>query len=86
MKKYLLSILCTLFLLSGCDYLNMVPEKDIETIESVFEQRTKAENWWIGIYADLTSLLQGSNKNIAFSGSDEYTPSNVLYTSINVLP
>ena len=86
MKKYLLSILCTLFLLSGCDYLNMVPEKDIETIESIFEQRTKVENWWIGIYADLTSLLQGSDRNLAFSGSDEYTPSNVLYTKINVLP
>ena len=30
MKKYLVSILCGLFLLPGCDYLNMVPEKDIE--------------------------------------------------------
>ena len=43
MKKYLISILCGLFLLPGCDYLNMVPEKDIETIESIFEQRTKVE-------------------------------------------
>ena len=43
MKKYLLSILCGLFLLPGCNYLDMVPEKDIETIESVFEQRTKVE-------------------------------------------
>ena len=69
MKKYLISILCSLFLLPGCDYLNMVPEKDIETIESVFEQRTKVEGWWIGVYADLISLLQSSDKNLAFSAS-----------------
>ena len=86
MKKYLISILCGLFLLPGCDYLNMVPEKDIETIESIFEQRTKVEGWWIGVYADLISLLQNSDKNLAFSASDEYTPSPVLYTSINLLP
>ena len=86
MKKYLISILCGLFLLPGCDYLNMVPEKDIETIESIFEQRTKVEGWWIGVYADLISLLQSSDKNLAFSASDEYTPSPVLYTSINLLP
>ncbi len=84
MKKYLISILCGLFLLPGCDYLNMVPEKDIETIESIFEQRTKVEGWWIGVYADLISLLQNSDKNLAFSASDEYTPSPVLYTSITI--
>lgn len=43
MKKYLLSILCGILLLPGCNYLDMVPEKDIETIESIFEQRTKVE-------------------------------------------
>ena len=43
MKKYLLSILCGILLLPGCNYLDMVPEKDIETVESLFEQRTKVE-------------------------------------------
>lgn len=41
MKKYLISILCGLFLLPGCDYLNMVPEKDIETIESILSNGQK---------------------------------------------
>lgn len=86
MKKYLLSILCGLFLLSGCDYLDMVPEKDIETIESIFEQRTKVEGWWLGLYSDLTTVLLNSNKNLALSGSDEFTPSPVLYTTTHVLP
>ena len=67
MKKYLVSILCGLFLLPGCDYLNMVPEKDIETIESVFEQRTKVEGWWIGVYADLISLLQSPSIKVLFN-------------------
>ena len=51
MKKYLLSILCGILLLPGCNYLDMVPEKDIETVESLFEQRTKVELWWKGLYA-----------------------------------
>ena len=50
MRKHLLYILCGMLLLTGCDYLNRVPEKDIETVESLFEQRTKAESWWKGLY------------------------------------
>ena len=46
MKKYLLSFFAGLLLFGGCNYLDRVPEKDIETIESVFEQRTKVELWW----------------------------------------
>ena len=57
MKKYLLSIFCAVLLLPGCDYLDMVPEKDIETVESIFEQRTKAEAWWKGIYSDLLGFI-----------------------------
>lgn len=76
MKKYLLSILCGLFLLPGCNYLDMVPEKDIETIESVFEQRTKVEKWWLGLYSDLMTVVTSAN-NLAFMGADEFTPSPV---------
>ena len=86
MKKYLLSILCGLFLIPGCNYLDMVPEKDIETIESVFEQRTKVEKWWTGLYSDLTTLIESSSKNLAFTGSDEFTPSAVLYNTTHLIP
>ena len=57
MKKYLLSILCGILLLPGCNYLDMVPEKDIETVESLFEQRTKVELWWKGLYAELNNIF-----------------------------
>ena len=85
MKKYLLSILCGLFLLPGCNYLDMVPEKDIETIESVFEQRTKVEKWWLGLYSDLMTVVTSAN-NLAFMGADEFTPSPVLYTANYAMP
>ncbi len=86
MKKYLLSILCGLFLLSGCNYLDMVPEKDIETIESLFEQRSKVENWWVSLYSDLITQLLDLKTNLAYTASDEYTPSLLLYTNQYVLP
>lgn len=41
MKKYLLSILCGILLLPGCNYLDMVPEKDIETIEHFLSSARK---------------------------------------------
>ena len=70
MKKYLLSILCGILLLPGCNYLDMVPEKDIETIESIFEQRTKVESWWKGLYGGLNLLFSGFEDNIAYLGAD----------------
>ncbi len=33
-------------LFDGCDYLDMVPENDIETIETIFEKREQAEEWF----------------------------------------
>ena len=35
-------MLCVFFLFTGCNYLDMVPEKDIETIESLFEHVQKS--------------------------------------------
>ena len=78
MKKYLLSIFCALSLLSGCNYLDMVPEKDIETIESVFEQRTKVENWWLGLHGDVQQLLQNVRFNLAFAGGGEVVGSPIM--------
>ncbi|MCR9011119.1 RagB/SusD family nutrient uptake outer membrane protein [Gabonibacter chumensis] len=81
MKKYLLSILCSVFLFTGCNYLDMVPEKDIETIESIFEQKTKAETWWKGLYSDLNTAFADIRSNISYMGADEFVTCLALYNS-----
>lgn len=78
MRKYLLSILCALFLLSGCNYLDMVPEKDIETIETIFEQRTKVEAWWLGLHGDVHKWLQTMRNNLSYTGAGEVVGSPLL--------
>lgn len=81
MKKYLLSILCGILLLPGCNYLDMVPEKDIETVESLFEQRTKVELWWKGLYAELNNIFADFGVNTAYLGADEFVTCQALHSS-----
>ena len=81
MKKYLLSILCGILLLPGCNYLDMVPEKDIETVESLFEQRTKVELWWKGLYAELNNIFADFRVNTAYLGADEFVTCQALHSS-----
>ena len=81
MKKYLLSILCGILLLPGCNYLDMVPEKDIETVESLFEQRTKVELWWKGLYAELNNIVADFRVNTAYLGADEFVTCQALHSS-----
>lgn len=81
MKKYLLSILCGILLLPGCNYLDMVPEKDIETIESLFEQRTKVEQWWKGLYSELNRIFADFEVNVAYTGADEFVTCQALHNS-----
>ena len=81
MRKHLLYILCGMLLLTGCDYLNRVPEKDIETVESLFEQRTKAESWWKGLYGEINTVLTSLTNNTSFLGADEFVTCQALYNS-----
>ena len=81
MKKYLLSILCVILLLPRCNYLDMVPEKDIETVESLFEQRTKVELWWKGLYAELNNIFADFRVNTAYLGADEFVTCQALHSS-----
>lgn len=37
MKRIYLFFLSVSFLITGCDYLDMVPEDDIKTVETVFD-------------------------------------------------
>lgn len=46
MKHVYILIITLISLFSGCDYLDVVPDNDIETIETIFEKRDQAENWF----------------------------------------
>ncbi|MDE7074214.1 MAG: RagB/SusD family nutrient uptake outer membrane protein, partial [Odoribacter sp.] len=72
MKYVLYLILPCLFFLGGCNnYLDLVPEKDIETIETVFEKRENADEWLKGCYSFLAQELASCSGNPAMFGSDE---------------
>ena len=44
MRHFIIILLIALF--SGCNYLDVVPENDIETIESNFEKKESASKWF----------------------------------------
>ncbi len=77
MKSIQCFLLFFLFLFGSCDYLDVVPEEDLETIESVFEKREKADQWLYTAYNYLMPLAK-VNQNPAFLGADEYTTGNYL--------
>ena len=74
-KTYLLhSILFITFLsLAGCkNYLDVVPENDIETIETNFEKKEDALEWLKTCYASLETNIASRSNNPAFFGADEF--------------
>lgn len=70
--KYLLSIICAVILFTGCNYLDMVPENDIETIETIFERRNNAEEWWKGLHGQMARLFSNIATNTSIVGTDEF--------------
>lgn len=78
MKKIRYIILIAPLLLVGCNYLNMVPEKDIETVETMFEMRASADNWINGLYGAFAESTTSLNSNVAFLGSDEIVAGEAL--------
>ena len=79
--KYIISlfITCTL-LFSSCDYLDMVPENDIETIETIFEKREQAEEWFKTCYTYLQRDIASVHANPAYAGADEIVTGQYLRT------
>lgn len=70
--KNILIILCSVTWLFGCpNYLDVVPERDIETIESIFELRANADQWLEGVYAGVMGQVTNIDRNPAFFGADE---------------
>ncbi len=72
MKRLLLVLFTSLFLLPGCDkFLDVVPEEDITTLSTVFETKQEALIWMKGCYSFLYERVASLKKNEAFLGSDE---------------
>lgn len=78
MKHLLYSFLLFSLLFAGCDYLDMVPEKDIETVESIFEMRSNAEKWMAGAYTGVEGLIASYRQNVSYFGADEFVASEPL--------
>lgn len=71
MKHFIhIVIILSLFFL-GCNYLDTVPENDIETIETIFEKRTQAEDWLQTCYLFLSKTLTTLPEDPARTGTDE---------------
>lgn len=71
MKKAI-NFIVLAFCLSACDYLNMVPENDIETIPSIFETRVNAMQWRDGTYGMINEIVPDFCQNAVYLGADEF--------------
>ena len=72
MKHILYTFLAITLLFSGCNYLDVVPEEDVRTIETIFEQRAEVDEWLAGLYAGVVMEYSSARGNSAFLGSDEF--------------
>ena len=65
-------LLSASFLAPGCtNYLDVVPDSDIETIETTFEKREGADTWFKPCYSMITMDVSDINSCPAFWGTDE---------------
>lgn len=76
--------LAATLLFSGCNYLDVVPERDIRTVEAIFEQRAGAEKWLVSTYSLLTQTYTNFALNVAYLGTDEVVGSPYLRNTQNV--
>ena len=80
-KKILIALLLPLFLSTSCsNWLDVVPEGDITTIDSDFETYSGAEDWLQSCYVFLQFPYILAN-NVAFWGSDEMVADDYLLNS-----
>lgn len=78
MKK-ILYIICGVMTFTSCDdYLDVVPENDITTIETQFEKREEADQWLMTCYTFATVNSATPNGDPAFLGADEYCTGDYL--------
>lgn len=69
-------------LVASCDsFLDLVPEDDITTVETVFEQRTNVEEWEADCYSRLAGLAT-PQANYGMMAGDELAANQFLRTGI----
>lgn len=68
--KYI-NIILLVALFSACNYLDVVPENDIETIETNFEKRESATKWFKYCHTFLNTYSSSVINNPAYMGTDE---------------
>lgn len=66
---------------AGCNYLDMVPERDIQTIETIFEKREDAEKWLKGCYSAYQNNFGSVTFDPSFLGTDEVVASQFVRNS-----
>lgn len=70
--KYLISLsVAFLFVFSGCDYLDVVPEEDVETVETIFEKREQVDEWLQSCYVILSYQIASIYRDPSYLGCDE---------------
>lgn len=80
MKKLLYSaVFCSALALTGCDFLDVVPENDVQSIETLFEQRTNADNWIADCYTYLQTYAAAYD-NVGLTGADELVGHEIART------
>lgn len=70
------AMLYVLTLTSCSGYLDVVPDSDIETIETTFEKREDAYVWFKTCYSMITMDISDISQNPAFWGTDEVVASD----------
>ena len=79
MKKiiYILAILPLMFV-SCSNFLDMVPEDDIETVETIFERDMQARTWFKMCYTYLNMMIPDYYANPALLGTDEFVMGELM--------
>lgn len=78
MKKIWNILVVFSILFTGCDYLDLVPEDDIETVETIFEKRENADLWVKTCYSFLQQNTGSVTYDPAFTGTDELVAGDYL--------
>ncbi|MCI6828907.1 MAG: RagB/SusD family nutrient uptake outer membrane protein [Prevotella sp.] len=80
-KKYI--IIGIMPLLTGCsDFLDLVPEEDITTVETLFEQRTSVEEWEADCHSFIRSISTPQG-NLGLTASDELVGNKLMRTGLS---
>lgn len=82
MRNKIIYLIISIMSLWGCsDYLDLVPENDIKSIESVFERRTSALNLLLTCYQGLFQSSMNTYGDPAVTGADEYMTNSFSRTT-----